>query len=69
MLRIRVVSNADGLYGAYDPSTALTVCKSAEVLGMTELSSRSQTKRHGEIWTLGEGYVSEWESVSPQVSP
>ena len=51
MLRIRTVSNADGLYGAYDPSTALTV-RSAEVLGMTELSSRSQTKRHDELWTL-----------------
>ena len=69
VLRIRTVSNADGLYGVYDLSTALTVPNSAEVLGMTELSSRSQTKRHGEIWTLGEGYVSEWESVSPQVSP
>ena len=69
VLRIRTVSNADGLYGVYDPSTALTLHNSAEVLGMAELSLRSQTKRHGEIWTLGEGYVSEWESVPSGVPP
>ena len=63
VLRIWTASNADRLYGAYDPSTALMVRNSVEVLGMTELSLRSQTKRHGESWTLGEGYVSEWESV------
>ena len=25
VLRIRIVSNSDGLYGAYDPSTALSI--------------------------------------------
>ena len=49
MLRIRTVSNADGLHGAYDPSTALTVRNSAEVLGMTELSSRCRVAKLKEL--------------------